>query len=62
MLTLLQCVCHLLSPCLALPRRASCVSCPACMLQYLQLCAEGPTPQALQDTLSKLIQHLSSPC
>lgn len=32
----------------------------SCLLQYLQLCAEGPNPQALQDTLPKLIPHLSS--
>jgi hypothetical protein len=31
------------------------------MLQYLELCAEGPNPQALQETFSKLIQHLSGP-
>lgn len=31
------------------------------MPQYLELCAEGPDPQALQEALSQLIQHLLIP-
>jgi hypothetical protein len=34
----------------------------SCMLEYVELCAEGPNPQALHETMSNLIQHLSSPC
>jgi hypothetical protein len=49
MLRLLHCVCAIHHP--TLP----------CLSQYLELSAEGPDPQTLQETLSKLIHHLSGP-